>query len=662
MNLFHNLLSQPGFVNQPYSSYTPTFTGFSTPPVVQSRYFVINGMCHLWLTTLTHGVSNSTAANGVTFTLPFTSANTVAQNAPVDVIFSNGRQSAKGLCVIPANSNIATVYVDFSTSALWTASPNNKSFNLTLGYEVTGTTNYSAWTPTFGGFSVSPTVTARSIQLGGGLCHVYMSTSSHGTSNNSGASSTTFTLPYVSASGVAQGVQGAGGTATSRESTPFTISIAAGSNVATVYRNGTLATTWNGSGNKSFNISFFYETTGSSYKTWTPTFGGFSTDPVVTARYHGIGKMVHCTISTTSHGTSNSTAINGFWYTLPFSSNAVFIQNTAGNRIVDNSANQSVLSATTITPETDVGIMWKDATANTAWTGSGNKSFSTSFIYEAENLIPFETNDDPGVARPAIIAWGQSNLGTGVTTVASDLEIGYKQTYNKIRFYQYNTPYNFAAATHYLQTVKFLPMDYTNNKSYQTPDQNGTYSLQFYLYPQIQALLDRNLYVVHHGEGNTGLAVEWKPTTTIGDNHRELLFKIKATINKITDADGIAPDFKFLLIVHGEYDSRVLAYANAYEANLTASINGVRAISGLTNLPVIIVRLNTEMITAPVNPGTYGATIQAAQDAVAVALSDVYVYNPDGAVMHTDKIHYTVAGEHTIADGIYNLAVTNGLI
>jgi len=42
---FHSAISQPGFVNAPYSSYDPEFfTGFSTPPVVQARYFVINGM------------------------------------------------------------------------------------------------------------------------------------------------------------------------------------------------------------------------------------------------------------------------------------------------------------------------------------------------------------------------------------------------------------------------------------------------------------------------------------------------------------------------------------------------------------------------------------------------------------------------------------------
>lgn len=665
MNLFHNLISQPGFANAPYSSYTPIFfTGFSTPPVVQARYFVINGMCHLWITTLTHGVSDGTTANGVTFELPFTSANTIAQSAPVDLIFSNGRQAVKGLCVIPANSNVATVYVDFSTTALWTASPNNKSFNLTLGYEVTGATGYSAWVPTFAGFSVAPTVTARYINLGGGLYHVYMTTSGHGTSNSTSASGTTFTLPAASYNGTSQNVQGSGGTnGGSRQSVPFTISITSNSTTATVYRDGTLATAWTGTLGKSFNVSFFYEIgAGSTYKIWTPTVSGFSTDPIYTARYNGIGKMIHCWITTTGNGTSNQAGLNTFPFTLPFSSNPSLIQNTAGNRVRDNSSHLSILSEIVITPETNVGLIFKDATTTNAWTASNEKGFNTSFIYEAENQIPFETNDSPGVARPAIIAWGQSNLGTGVTTVASDLELAYKQTYNNIRFYQYNTPYNFAAATHYLQTVKFLPMDYLNNKSYQTPDQNATYSLQFYLYPQVQALLNRNLYVVHHGEGNTGLSVEWKPTATIGDNYRELLFKIKATKNTITDADGIAPDFKFMLIVHGEYDARIEASANAYETNLTNIINGVRAISGLSALPVIIVRLNTEMITAPVNPGTFGATVQAAQDAVAIALTDVYVFDPDGAVMHTDKIHYTVAGEHTIADGVYNLAVTNGLI
>jgi carbohydrate esterase-like sialic acid-specific acetylesterase len=661
-SLFHNLLAQPGRVNVPYASYTPTFTGFSTDPIVQARYYVLNGMCHLWITTLTNGVSNNTSASATTFTLPFTSANTVGQHAQADVIVSNTRQAAKGYVGIAANSNTATVYVDFSQTTAWAANGTDKSFNLTLAYEVTGSTSYVAWTPSWGGFSANPTVTARYIDLGGGLVHCYLTATGHGTSNNTGASATTFTLPFNSVAGTSQGVQGSGGTASTRQSVPFTVSIAANSNVATVFRDGTLATAWNGSGNKSFNLSFFYEKTGSSFSTWTPAFRQFSTDPTVVARYIAIGKLVFCRMTATAHGTSNGTAANGLQFTLPFSSNLTFIQNTAGNRVRDNSANQSVLSEITIAPETNVGIMWKDATTSTAWTGSNEKSFTTSFIYEADNTIPFEVNDSPGNARPAIITWGQSNLGTGITTVASDLEAPYKQTYNQVRFYKYNTPYNYAAATHYLQTCEFLPMDYRDNRSYQTPDQNGTYSLQFYLYPECQTRVARNLYVVHHGEGNTGLAVEWKPTATIGDNYRELLFKIKATNNRILDADGIAPDFKFMLIVHGEYDSRNSGFASAYETNLTNFINGVRAISGLSSLPVIIVRLNTEMITAPVNPGTFGATIQTAQDNVVAALTNCYIVNPDGCQMQSDKTHYTVQGEHDLTDLILNVIDTNSLM
>lgn len=389
-----------------------------------------------------------------------------------------------------------------------------------------------------------------------------------------------------------------------------------------------------------------------AYTAYTPVFSGFSTEPTVTARYKLIGQMCHITFTATVSGTSNDANVDSVRMTLPFTSHPSLTQENTMTRITDNSANNTAPGLIVILQNSNVAQIFYNSGLVTGWTASGGKSFSGNFKYQIDDTISFEGNDVPGVARPAIIAWGQSNLGTGVTTVASDLEAAYKTPFNNVRFYKYSG-YN---------SVNIAAMDHTDNTTYQTPDQNGTYSLQFYLYPQIADQLARRLYVVHHGEGNTGLAVEWKSTATIGDNYRETLFKTRALNRFITDKDGMAPSFKFMLIVHGEYDSRILAYANAYETNLTNFINNFRTQSGLTTLPVIVVRLNTEMITAPVNPGTYGATIQAAQDAVAAALSDVYVYNPDGAVMHTDKIHYTVAGEHTIADGVYNLAVTNGLI
>lgn len=390
-----------------------------------------------------------------------------------------------------------------------------------------------------------------------------------------------------------------------------------------------------------------------TYRTYTPAFSGFSTDPIVNAQYYARGKMVHVVISTTTDGTSNASAADSFKFTLPFPASSLQGQSMTVAQITNNSVKEITHIGFILTAAgSNIATCYRNPSATQVWDAANLKSFSGSFVYEAENVDAFEANDSIGVARPAIVTWGQSNLGTGVTTVASNLEAQYKVPFPEIRFYQHSASMN----------TKVLTMDYTDNTSYQTPDQNATYSLQFYLYPQVAAELGRNLYVMHHGMGNTGLSVEWKPSPTIGDLYRNALFKTKALNNKILDQDGIAPSWKFMLIVHGEYDSRIEAAANAYETNLTNFINNFRTQSGITGLPVIIVRLNTEMITAPVNPGTFGATVQAAQDAVAGALSDVYIYDPDGDEMHTDKIHYTVNGEHDMADGILNVATTNGLI
>lgn len=389
-----------------------------------------------------------------------------------------------------------------------------------------------------------------------------------------------------------------------------------------------------------------------TYSAYTPTFSGFSTDPTVTARYSVQGQFCHVIFSTTVNGTSNDADIDSFRFTLPRHCHPSLTIEHESVMVMDNSTFKTTAGLLVFAAGTNVCQVYVNPGLSTSWTASGSKTINGNFKYQIDDTVTFEANDSPGNARPAIICWGQSNLGTGVTTVASDLETAYKTPFPQVRFYRDNTYNSVAVAT----------MSYLDNTTYQSPDQNGTYSLQFYLYPTVATRVARKLYVVHHGAGNTGLAVEWKPTATIGENYRELLFKTQGLQRAINSVDGIDPSFKFMLIVHGEYDSRVLAYANAYETNLTNFINNFRSKTGLTTLPVIIVRLNTEMITAPVNPGTYGATIQTAQDNVAAALTNVYVYNPNGATMHTDKIHYTVAGEHTIATGIYNLAVANGLI
>lgn len=390
-----------------------------------------------------------------------------------------------------------------------------------------------------------------------------------------------------------------------------------------------------------------------AYTSFTPVFSGFSTQPTATGRYKLTNKMCHTIITATVNGTSNEGPLTSFRVSLPFVSNGDTFQTVDCALIVDNGTKQTIGGIILIAPRTNTGQVYLNGTLASTWTASGEKSFSTSFVYQTYNILRIETSDSYN-ARPVVLAWGQSNLGYGTTTVASDLEAEYKTTYPNVRFLRNPT------ATY--DSVEPVTMDYSANETYQNNTENGTYSLQFYLYPELQAITGRKLYINHYSEGNTGLAVEWKPTATIGDNFRRFLFRTNHLIKLIEDVDGLAPDVKFMLIVHGEYDARVLAYANDYQTNLTNFINNFRTQSGLTTLPIVILKLNEETITAPVNPCTYGATIRTAQTNVAGALSYVYLVESNGAEMQSDKIHYTVTGEHTLTDSILAVVNANNLM
>jgi hypothetical protein len=119
-----------------------------------------------------------------------------------------------------------------------------------------------------------------------------------------------------------------------------------------------------------------------AYQSYTPTFAGFSVDPVVVARYMLIGKKCHVWLATTSHGTSNSTGAASTTITLPFTSNITIGQTVMCARIVNSGANQSAPGLLSIAANSNVATVYRDGTLITAWTGSGNKSFSFSIEYE----------------------------------------------------------------------------------------------------------------------------------------------------------------------------------------------------------------------------------------------------------------------------------------
>jgi len=393
-----------------------------------------------------------------------------------------------------------------------------------------------------------------------------------------------------------------------------------------------------------------------AYTSYNTTFGGMSVQPTVTARYEIIGStMCHVQVTHTVDGTSIESS--PFLFLLPFRAARNFIQNNAVSLTVDNSAAQATTGRMILYPGSNVAGVYLTSVGSSLWTATGGKSISFSFVYQINDPNEvFESNDGVG-QRPGIICGGQSNLGTGVTTVASSLEAGYKQTYLNIRFGRY-AEYSSA----YIPTVQVAAMDYSKNPTYQSPDQNGTYSLQFYLLPQVQALVDRNLYVCWHGIGNTSLVADWKASSDIGNEYSQILFKSMALSQRVKDVDGSGIANKFYLMVQGEKDGRVLADANNYETNLTAFVNNFRSHSGFNTIPFVIMKLNTETITAPSNPVTYAAIVNTAIDIVADTLADVYTVSPEGATMHTDKIHYSAAGELELANRIMTVINANSLM
>lgn len=263
------------------------------------------------------------------------------------------------------------------------------------------------------------------------------------------------------------------------------------------------------------------------------------------------------------------------------------------------------------------------------------------------NLIGANTG---GTARPVFIFAGQSNVDAFLQI--ADLEAEYQQIYRGVNFYQHSSSKN----------VKFVPLNHTSNPDFQAPNQTNRYALQFYLYPELKTLLGKDIFIVHHAQGATSLATDWL-STTVGSYYSDLVFKTKATINAITDADGFSPSVKFFYWGQGETDAANSTNANNYQTNLTNLINNFRTAVGVADLPVLIGRINSG-IDAATYP--FWETVRTAQEAVVEgggsAISGVYLVNQDDAEMAADDTHYTQAGYKTIKDNIISVAQTNGLI
>lgn len=112
---------------------------------------------------------------------------------------------------------------------------------------------------------------------------------------------------------------------------------------------------------------------------YTPTFGGFSADPVVVARYFLVGKVCTAVISNTTAGTSNA---NTFTISAPFTAATVADMIWVGAMGVHRSG--GIIYGGGVVKINSAGTVFNCATSTgySGWATSGDKSAQFSIIYE----------------------------------------------------------------------------------------------------------------------------------------------------------------------------------------------------------------------------------------------------------------------------------------
>ena len=118
--------------------------------------------------------------------------------------------------------------------------------------------------------------------------------------------------------------------------------------------------------------------TPTAWVAWSPSFGGFSANPTVTARYRQVGKDVVATMAEVSAGTSNGTS---FTVTLPVAPKTSTILNVA--RVKDNGGYSATQGIIVLVANSTTATLYRDPTGTT-WTSSNGKAADFTIPYEAQ--------------------------------------------------------------------------------------------------------------------------------------------------------------------------------------------------------------------------------------------------------------------------------------
>ena len=222
---------------------------------------------------------------------------------------------------------------------------------------------------------------------------------------------------------------------------------------------------------------------------------------------------------------------------------------------------------------------------------------------------------------------GQSNA-LGWEDMAN-LQVGYQGTNTNVKMWT-GSAYN---------TINSA----TNNNQFPVAYKNNKFGAEFSLGYKLATYLGKDVNILKYAKGASklaadGSALDWSTST----NELYLDFK-----NAITASGNVR--FKSVLWIQGEQDCLLLADANAYEANLTSFINGIRTHVGY-DIHFTIVLVNSNSTTL-----TYRTTVRAAQLSVAATLTNISTIDADSFSLQVDNVHYDASGYDSIGDATFNI-------
>lgn len=139
-----------------------------------------------------------------------------------------------------------------------------------------------------------------------------------------------------------------------------------------------------------------------------------------------------------------------------------------------------------------------------------------------------------------------------------------------------------------------------------------------------------NCALIKCATNGTSLAGDWNPSVSTGTQCFQRMLDFIAA--RIADL-GEATDTPTLVWIQGETDADAVAFANAYQTNLTAMIAAWRGVYAGSR--VVISALSTR------SARPYQATVRAAQQAIADADPLVKLVPTDDLPLRSDDTHYT---------------------